>query len=84
MLFIRQKNECEDQGEGVQNSGKISTGVRGRDIGIEEGTGNWRSQKYECYTIDVRSYETVQDRKWKNVRGQRNWAKLQRKSKKIC
>ena len=35
-------------------------------------------------TIDVRSYETVQDRKWKNMGGQRNWAKLQRKSKKVC
>ena len=33
----------------MQNSGKTSTGVRGRDIGIEEGTGNWRPQKYECY-----------------------------------
>ena len=32
-------NEREDQGEGVQNSGKTSTDVRGRDIGVEEGTG---------------------------------------------
>ena len=36
---VRQENEREDQGEGVQNSGKTSTGVRGRDVGIEEGAG---------------------------------------------
>ena len=38
---MQQENECEDQGqgEGVQNSGKTGTGVRGRDMGIEEGTG---------------------------------------------
>ena len=29
---VRQENEREDQGEGVQNSGKTSTGVRSRDI----------------------------------------------------
>ena len=33
------ENEHEDQGEGVQNSGKTSTGVRGRDMGVEEGIG---------------------------------------------
>ena len=27
------------KGEGVQNSGKTSTEVRGRDMGVEEGTG---------------------------------------------
>ena len=36
---VRHENECEDQGEGVQNSGKTSTDVRGRDMGVEEGTG---------------------------------------------
>ena len=36
---MRQENECEDQGEGVQNSGKTSTDVLGRDMGIEEGAG---------------------------------------------
>ena len=30
---MRQENEREDQGEGVENSGKTSTGVRGRDMG---------------------------------------------------
>ena len=35
---VRQENEPEDQGEGVQNSGKTSTDVQGRDMGIEEGT----------------------------------------------
>ena len=36
---VRQENEREDQGEGIQNSGKTSTDVRGRDMGVEEGTG---------------------------------------------
>ena len=36
---VTQENEREDQGEGVQNSGKTSTDVRGRDMGVEEGTG---------------------------------------------
>ena len=36
---VRQKNEHEDEREGVQDSGKTGTGVRGRDMGIEEGTG---------------------------------------------
>ena len=36
---VRQENEREDQEEGVQNSGKTSTDVRGRDMGIAESTG---------------------------------------------
>ena len=32
---VRQENERKDQGEGVQNSRKTSTDVRGRDIGVE-------------------------------------------------
>ena len=36
---VRQENEGEDQGEGIQNSGKTGTDVRGRDMGVEEGTG---------------------------------------------
>ena len=36
---VIQGNECEDQWEGVQDSGKTGTDVRGRDIGIEDGTG---------------------------------------------
>ena len=35
---MRQENEREDQGEGVQNGGETSTDVRGRDMGVEEGT----------------------------------------------
>ena len=35
---VRQENEREDQGQGVQNSGKTSTDVRGRDMGVEEDT----------------------------------------------
>ena len=58
---VRQENEREDQGEGVQNSGKTSTDVRGRDMGVEEGTGiNWRSRN-ENATMGVRSYEAGQD-----------------------
>ena len=30
---VRQENEREDKGEGVENSGKTSTDVRGRDMG---------------------------------------------------
>ena len=36
---MQQENERKGQGEGVQNSGKTSTDVRGRDMGVEEGTG---------------------------------------------
>ncbi len=39
VLSDRRMNVDEDQGEGVQDSGKISTDVRGRDMGVEEGTG---------------------------------------------
>ena len=39
LSVVRQENEREDQGECVQNSGKTSTDVRGRDMGVEEGTG---------------------------------------------
>ena len=38
---VRQENEREGQTqrEGVQDGGKTSTDVRGRDMGVEEGTG---------------------------------------------
>ena len=52
------------QGEGVQNSGKTSTDVRGRDMGVEEGTGKEiGGRRNENATIDVRSYEVGQDQK---------------------
>ena len=35
---VRHDNEREDQGESVQISGKTSTCVRGRYVGVEEGT----------------------------------------------
>ena len=38
-IVVRQGNECEDQWEGVQDSGKTGTDGRGRDMGIEDGTG---------------------------------------------
>ena len=52
------------QGEGVQNSGKTSTDVRGRDMGVEEGTGKEiGGRRNENATMDVRSYEAGQDQK---------------------
>ena len=36
---VRQGNEREEQGKGVQDSGKTNPDVRGRDMGVEEGTG---------------------------------------------
>ena len=36
---VRQENEREDQVEAVRNSAKTSTDVRGRDMGVEKGTG---------------------------------------------
>ena len=33
---VRQENEGKDQGEDVHNSGKTSTDVRGRDMGVED------------------------------------------------
>ena len=61
---VRQENEHEDQGEGVQNSGKTSTDVLGRDMGVEEGTGKEiGGRRNENATMDVRSYEAGQDQK---------------------
>ena len=61
---MRQENESEDQGEGVQNSCKTSTDVRGRVMGVEEGTGNEIvGRRNENATIDVRSYEAGQHKK---------------------
>ena len=61
---VRQENERGDQGEGVQNSGKTSTDVQGRDTGIEEDTGKEIGGcRNENATMDVRSYEAGQDKK---------------------
>ena len=61
---VRQETEREDQGEGVQNSGKTSTDVRGRDMGVEEGTGKEiGGRRNEDAAMDVRSYEAGQDQK---------------------
>ena len=55
---VRQENEREDKGEGVQNSGKTDTDVRGRDMGVEEGTGKEiGGRRNENSTMDVRSYK---------------------------
>ena len=59
---VRQENEREDLGEGVQDSGKTSTDVRGRNVGVEEGTGKEMGGCInENVTMDVRSYEAGQD-----------------------
>ena len=57
---LKIRNEREDQGEGVQNSGKTSTDVRGRDMGDEEGTGKAIGGRRNG---NVRSYEAGQDQK---------------------
>ena len=51
---VRQENELEDRGEGVQHSGKTSTGVGGRYMGVEEGTGRGiGGRRNENATMDV-------------------------------
>ena len=61
---VRQENEREDQGEGVQNSGNTRTDVLGRDMGVEEGTGKEiGGRRNENATMEVRSYEAGQDQK---------------------
>ena len=61
---VRQEDECEDQGECVQNSGTTSIDVRGRDMGVEEGTGKESGgRRNENATMDVRSYGAGQDQK---------------------
>ena len=63
-VLCDRKNEREDKGEGVQNSGKTSTDVRGRDMGVEESTGKEIGGRItENATMDVRSYEAGQDQK---------------------
>ena len=50
--------------EGVQNSGKTSTDVQGKDMGFEEGTGIYiLGRTNENATMDVRSYEAGQNTK---------------------
>ena len=67
---VRQENEREDQGEGVQNSGKTSTDVQGRDIGIEgKEIGRRRNENAMNHGLmDMRSYEAGQDKKRQNKR----------------
>ena len=68
---VRQENEREDQWEGVHNSYKTSTDVRGRDMGVEEGTCIMKEiggRRNENATMDVRSYEAGQDQKRKHKR----------------
>ena len=61
---VRQENEREYQGEGVQNSGKTSTDVRGRDMGVEEDTGKEiGGRRNEIDAMYVQSYEAGQYQK---------------------
>ena len=58
---VRQENKREDQ---VQKSGKTSTDVGSRDMGVEEGTGKEiAGRRNENAIMDVRSYEAGQDHK---------------------
>ena len=55
--------------ECIQNIGKTSTGVQGRNMGIEEGTGKEiGGHRNDHATMDVRSYKAGQDQKSKNKR----------------
>ena len=55
---VRQENEREDQGDGVQNSGKTSTDVRSRAMCVEEVTGKGiGGRKNKNATMDVQGYE---------------------------
>ena len=61
---VQQENEREEQGERIQNSGKTSTDVRGKDMGVEEGTGKEIGGRgNENATMYMRSYEAGQDQK---------------------
>ena len=61
---VRQENEREDQWEGVQNSGKTSIDVRGRDMGVKEGSvKEIGGRRNENATMDVQSCEAGLDQK---------------------
>ena len=62
---VRQENECEDQGEGVQDSGKNGRHwCTGRDIDIEEGTGKEIGGRInDNASTDVQSYKAGQENK---------------------
>ena len=48
----------------LQNSGKTNSDVRGRDMGVEDGTGKETGgHRNENATMNVRSYEAGQDQK---------------------
>ena len=59
-----------DQGEGVRDRGKTGTGVRDRDMDIEEGPGKEiGGRRNENGTMDVWSYEAGQDKKYNSKGG---------------
>ena len=66
---VRKETEREDQGKEYRTvvTGKTSTNVRGRDMGVEEGTGKEiGGRRNENATMDVLSYEVGKDQKCKN------------------
>ena len=63
VLCDRRMNE-KKKGEGVQNSGNTSTGVRSRDKGIEEGAGKEiGGRRNENAAMYVQSYDAGQYQK---------------------
>ena len=63
-VLCDRKMNVQIKGIGVQNSGNASTDVRGRDMGVEEGTGKEiGGRRNENATMDVRSYEAGQNKK---------------------
>ena len=67
--------------EGVQNSGKTDTGVRGRDMGIEEGTGREvggrRNANAMMGVCGVTKFDRIRNKIIRILDGQRNWEQSQ-------
>ena len=67
--IVRQETERLFQWEGVQDIGKTGTGVRGRDMGIEEGTGKEIGGRRNANaTMDMRSYDGWKSKSTTKVR----------------
>ena len=62
---MRQENQRDDQGKVYRTVVRPALIYRGRDMGIEEGPGNEiGSRRNVNATMDVRSYEAGQDKKF--------------------
>ena len=78
---VRQENEREYQGEGVHDSGKTSrpTDVRGRNMGVEEGTGKeigGRRNENATMVCGVTKLDKIRNERIR-AEGQRKWGKSQ-------